>query len=85
MHFSKALTRFKKNKSCQSDIFCDLGVELYNGGMKGRHLVRHTLISRIHETESCEGCFGAKKDLLALPHARRSWLQTMGQDCMELT
>lgn len=41
---------------------CDLGVELYNEGIKGRHLVRHTLISRKQETESSEAVPGSPAD-----------------------
>lgn len=41
---------------------CDLGEELYNEGRKGRHLVRHTLISRKQETESSEAVPGSPAD-----------------------
>lgn len=34
--------------------FCVLEVELYNEEMKGKQLVKHTLISRKHVTEASE-------------------------------
>lgn len=38
--------------------------------MKGRHLVRHTLMSKMHETNSSEAFLGANKDLLTLTHGQ---------------